>query len=155
MPIRHIGQAIYPSYHCDLSHGVAECAVNIVLSAIDEGLDPTLGVAYGFSLPSRAEPSKVSLSHVISGWNGLTLICGHCRGRPKPGTIQPCCFLVAMLKKMRSPRGGVSYECAMESGREISDVHKHMQGGVILCNRFSLFHYSKLQMHDSERVMDL
>lgn len=30
VPIWHIGQAIHPSYHFDLSHGIAECTVNAV-----------------------------------------------------------------------------------------------------------------------------
>ena len=101
VPIWHISQAIHPSYHCDLSHGIAECTVKVVSSETggQQTTSSTWGAAYGFSLPSRAEPSKVSLSHVISGWNGLTFICGHCKGRPKPGTIQPCCFRVAMLSR--------------------------------------------------------
>ena len=32
VPIWHIGQAIHPSYHCDLSHGIAECTVKVVNS---------------------------------------------------------------------------------------------------------------------------
>ena len=31
VPIWHVGQAIHPSYHCDLSHGIAECTVNVML----------------------------------------------------------------------------------------------------------------------------
>ena len=30
IPVWHIGQAIHPSYHCDLSHGIAECTINVV-----------------------------------------------------------------------------------------------------------------------------
>ena len=113
VPIWHISQAIHPSHHHILSHSIAECTVKVVSSEIggQQTTSSTWGAAYGFSLPSRAEPNKVSLSHVISGWNGLIFICGHCKGRPKPGTIQPCCFRVAMLsKELRSSGDGVVHD---------------------------------------------
>lgn len=34
--IRHIGQAVHPGYHCDLSHSIAECAINVGLSETSE-----------------------------------------------------------------------------------------------------------------------
>ena len=57
-----------------------------------------VGEAYGYSDASRADSNRVFSSGWNRGCHRTLCICGHRKGRPKPGTVQPICLRVAIVR---------------------------------------------------------
>ena len=52
---------------------------------------------HGYSDASSAESNNVFSSGWNKGCQRTLCICGHRKGKPKPGTVHPICFRVAMV----------------------------------------------------------